>query len=127
MSKVMAVRGATTLTKDDSEEMDQKVKELIQEIYRVNLIDKEQVVSAFVTATADIKSKFPATSARIGGLEDVPILGAQEVDIEGGLPFCVRVLLHVNISDDHNYANQMRLKSVYLHEAKKLRPDLAGD
>jgi chorismate mutase len=119
MCKVIAVRGATTLTKDEPEELDLKVKELVSEILTRNSIKKEQIISAIVTATVDIKCKYPATAARLGGLDDVPIIGAQEVDAKNGLPLCVRVMLHVQLDEEH-----AALDAVYLHEAKKLRPDL---
>ncbi len=122
MSKVIALRGATTLQKDDPLEMDTRVKELILEIFRVNDFNADQIISAIVTATTDIKCKYPATSARIGGLDAVPIIGAQEVDVAGGLPLCIRIMLHVNVKDEIS-----SLKSVYLHEAQKLRPDLRDD
>ena len=43
----------------------------------------------------------------------------QEVDVEGSLPMCIRVLLLVDID-----VSQRDVVHIYLGEAKKLRPDL---
>ena len=49
---------------------------------------------------------------------DVPLLGATEVAVPGGLPRCVRVLLHFYTSKPAR-----ALKHTYLQGAAKLRPD----
>ena len=75
------------------------------------------------TATDDIHSTFhPATAAREFGLGDVPLLGAQELEIEGTLPRCIRVLMHVETDRPAR-----ELHHVYLEGAVALRPDLTGD
>ena len=38
---------------------------------------------------------FPAAAARDVGLGDVPLLCARELDIDGGTPLCIRVLMHL--------------------------------
>ena len=64
-------------------------------LYERNGLDNDQVISVVVTGTADITSFHPVTAAREFGLDDVPLLGAQELEIAGTLPRCVRILLHV--------------------------------
>ena len=75
-----------------------------------------------VTATADITTFHPVTAAREFGLDDVPLIGAQELEIEGTLPRCVRMLLHVETDRP-----RVELHHVFLEGAVALRPDLADD
>ena len=62
---------------------------------------------------------FPATAARGLGLDQVPLLGARELDVEGALPRCIRVLVHC-------YSDRSRdeVQHVYLEGARTLRGDL---
>jgi chorismate mutase len=119
---VRALRGATTLDEDTPEQMRTRVKELFGALFERNRLEADDVISIFLTATPDIHSAFPATAAREFGLDDVPLLGAQELDVEGAMPRCVRVLLH--IETDRPRAD---LKHVFLGGAVHLRPDLADD
>ncbi len=77
------------------------------------------VISIVFTATEDIKSTFPAAAARSIGFEEVPLMCAREMDVEGSLPLCVRVLMHVS---RENGAGPARW--VYLRGATVLREDL---
>jgi chorismate mutase len=47
---------------------------------------------------------------------------ALELDVPAALPHCIRVLIHWNTD-----LPQSAVHHVYLHEAIKLRPDLAHD
>jgi len=77
-------------------------------------------VSIIFTSTRDLRSAFPALAARELGLGDVPLLCAGELDVVGGNPNTIRVLLHC-------YSTRPRasLRHVYLHRAKHLRDDLS--
>ena len=77
------------------------------------------VVSAIFSATPDLRSRNPATAARALGWTDVPMMCVAEVETDGMLERCMRVLLHVSVADGR------RLKPVYLGDAACLRPDLA--
>jgi len=48
----------------------------------------------------------------------VPLMCVAELETDGMLARCVRVLLHVSVADGR------RLQPVYLGEAARLRPDL---
>ena len=61
----------------------------------------------------------PATAARALGWTDVPLMCVAELETDGMLERCVRVLLHVSVVDGR------RLTPVYLGDAACLRPDLA--
>ena len=89
-----ALRGATTLEEDTTEQMEERVSTLLDTLMSRNAIAPEDIVSVFFTATDDITSTFPATAARNFGLDNVPLLGAQELAVTDALPLCVRVLLH---------------------------------
>ena len=117
---VRALRGATTLDEDTPDQMRVRVKDLVAALFERNDLGPADVISVFVTATPDLHSLYPATAARAAGLDEVPLLGAQEADIEGGLPRCVRVMLHVETDRP-----RAELRHVFLEGAVALRPDLA--
>jgi chorismate mutase len=122
---VRAIRGATQLLEDSTLEMDAKVAELVEAMLSGNGIVAQDLISILFTATPDLKSGFPAASARIlkgVDLSDVPLICAQEIGVTGALPRVVRVLVHVN-SDKEN----PEISHIYLHGAKALRKDIAGD
>ncbi len=117
--KVCAVRGATT-AENTPEGIKESTKELLLEICKQNNIDTDdQLISVFFTSTSDLTAEFPAKAARFLGWTRVPLLCARELEIEGSLPSCIRVLIHF-YSLEHSY----EIKHVYLKEARNLRPDL---
>jgi chorismate mutase len=120
MKSVRAFRGATQLLADDKLEMRGAVVELLQEILFGNEIANEDLISILFTATPDLKSEFPAVGVRMYGIDDVPLICAQEIDVSGSLPRTIRVLIH---------AESMRSRSEVIHKylrgAQILRPDLA--
>jgi chorismate mutase len=118
-SAVRALRGATTVDVDRVDHVTERVQALILAMLDRNGVDKEDLISILFTATDDIRSVFPATAARGVGLGDVPLICARELDIEGGTPRCVRVMMH--LSTDRTRAE---LHHVYLEGAKGLRDDL---
>jgi chorismate mutase len=116
---VRALRGATTVDADTSEEISTRVQELVTAMLERNGVSKDDLISVVFTATGDLHAMFPATAARAVGLGDVPLLCARELDIEGGTPRCIRVLMH--LSTDRPRAD---LHHVYLAGAVGLRDDL---
>jgi chorismate mutase len=120
MDKLWAVRGAITIPQDCPEEVLSATEELLREIFRVNRIDNENIVSILFTVTPDIRSEFPAVGARRLGLTETPLTCAQEIPKCGALPLCIRVLIHFYTS-----LPKKEIKPVYLREAVRLRPDLA--
>lgn len=116
---VRALRGATTIDEDTREQVFARVTALLEELFRRNELDKDELISVIFTATDDIHSAFPAAAARAFGLGDVPLLCARELDVEGGTPRCIRVLAH--LSTERPAAD---LRHVYLEGARGLRDDL---
>ena len=120
MTFCRGVRGATTVENDDREEILNATRQLLALMIRQNEIQSEDVASVQFTVTADLKSEFPALAARQLGWLEVPLLCGYEVSIEGSLERCIRILLHWNTEKV-----QSEIHHVYLHEAKRLRPDLS--
>lgn len=117
--RVRALRGATTLDRDDRDHLLERTGELIEELFTRNGLREEDLISLVFTATDDISSAFPAEAARIAGITHVPLLCARELDISGGVPRCIRVLVHA-------YTDRAvgELRHPYLHAARQLRTDL---
>jgi len=118
LPRLRAVRGAVTVDTDTPPAIDAAVRELLEQLTDANAIDSGDIVSAIFSATPDLRSRNPATSARTLGWTDVPLMGVAELETDGMLARCVRVLLHVSVADGR------RLQPVYLGGAACLRPDL---
>lgn len=118
-TNLLALRGAITLERDEREHLVERVTRLLGEMMSRNRVDHDDLVSILFTATPDVHSAFPAAAARTMGLGDVPLICAQELDIDGGMPLCVRVLMHL-------WTDRSRgeLSHVYLEDARTLRDDL---
>ena len=117
---VRAARGAVTVDRDEREAVLGATERLLGELLQRNGIGAEHVVSIVFTATADLRSVFPAEAARRMGMADVPLLCARELDIEGAMPSVIRVLLHF-----HTVRPRSEVVHVYLESARSLRDDLA--
>ena len=109
------------LSADDAGEMREAVTELIQEMTARNGVGHDQIVSIILTGTPDIHSAFPAAAARDLGLTDVPLLCAQELDIDGAVQLAVRILMHVDVP-----TARADIQHVYLRGAEILRQDLTS-
>jgi len=117
---VRGVRGATMLQKNDSQEMNDAVIELLQEILNKNKIENKDLISIIFTSTKDLNCSFPAAAARKLGLGDVPLICSQEIDVPNAASKVVRILMHINTD-----LNRDEIKHIYLRGAEILRQDLA--
>jgi chorismate mutase len=117
--RVRALRGATTLEVDERTHLLERTQELIAELFARNGLDEDDLVSIVFTATGDVHSAYPAEAAREAGITHVPLLCARELEIDGGIARCVRVLVHAYTDRDAR-----ELRHVYLHAARQLRTDL---
>ncbi len=99
--------------------MHERVVSLLQAMCERNEVDHDDIVSILFTATDDLHATFPAAGARKMGLGDVPLICARELDIEGGTPRCLRVLMHLTTE-----RTRAQLRHVYLEGAVTLRDDL---
>src|SRR4051812_9420680 len=118
-SAVLALRGATTVDADTTEQVRSRTVALLDELMAANGIGHDDVISILFTATDDIHSMFPATAGRESGLGDVPLICARELDIDGAKPRCIRILMHVNTE-----RSRRDLHHIYLEGAVSLRDDL---
>ena len=118
---VRGVRGATTVTRNQKEEILEVTKELLSTMLEVNGIDTEDIASAWLTTTPDLYAEFPAVAARQIGWTQVPLMQSHEMAVPGMLPLCIRVLLHWNTEK-----TQGEIRHVYLREAARLRRDLSS-
>ena len=117
--QLRAVRGATTVGTNDAGAIVDATVELLEQMLERNGAASEDLVSLVFTATTDLTAEFPAVAARKLGLAEVPLLCAQEIDVPGALPRCIRVLMHLYSERDYG-----SLRHVYLGEAQSLRTDL---
>ena len=118
MTRIAAVRGAIQVPANRADAIRASTARLLTALVEKNRLDPARIVSAIFTATPDLTADFPAHAARRLGWTDVPLLGTAEVAVPGGLPRCIRVLLHFYTSKP-----QRGLKHMYLRAAAKLRPD----
>jgi chorismate mutase len=116
--RLWAVRGATKAKSNNPETIIEATEELMRELIGRNELTPERMVSCIFTSTHDLNAEFPAVAARKLGLDTVPLLCAQEVDVPGAMPSVIRTLVHYYAPGDHTPSH------AYLGEAQKLRSDL---
>lgn len=112
------VRGATTVSRNDAEEILTATRELLRHIVQANHIHPDDVASIYFTTTMDLNATYPALAARQLGWTDMALLCGHEMDVPGSLPLCIRVLIHWNTS-----LSPAEIAHVYLRDAVSLRPD----
>jgi chorismate mutase len=115
------VRGATTVDRNEREEILTATRQLLALMVRRNGIDRQDVASAIFTTTPDLDAEFPALAARQLGWLDVPLLCSHELGVPGSLPLCIRVLVHWNTDRP-----QSDIQHIYIRDAVRLRPDLCN-
>jgi chorismate mutase len=112
------IRGATTVEENSKEEILAATRELLYIIIRANDIKSADVASVIFTTTNDLNATYPALAARQLGWYDVALLCGHEMNVPGGLPLCIRILVHWNTA-----LSPKEIVHVYLHKARDLRPD----
>jgi chorismate mutase len=117
--RVRALRGATTVDADVREQVIERTQELLRELLERNGLVEDDLISIVFTATDDVHSAFPAEAARAAGMTHIPLLCARELEIDGGIERCIRVLVHVQTD-----RAVTELRHPYLHGARQLRTDL---
>lgn len=116
MTKVRAIRGATTAEENTKEAIVGSTIDLLENIVAENALDESEVISAFFTTTKDLNAQFPAVAARTIGWTKVALMCSHEMDIPDAQNMCIRVMIHVNTD---MLPNQIR--NVYLKDAVNLR------
>jgi chorismate mutase len=118
--RLFALRGAITAEDNTEQAILDAATELMQAVLSRNELQPEALVSCIFTCTPDLTAQFPAVAARRMGLDRVPLLCAQEIDVEGALTRTIRLLMHYYAPAGHKAAH------VYLREATTLRADLSA-
>ncbi|MDQ3850318.1 MAG: chorismate mutase [Actinomycetota bacterium] len=118
--RLFALRGATSVDRNDPQAILGATEWLLREILKRNDLHPSDVVSCIFTMTEDLDAEFPAVAARHMGFSQVPLLCSREVPVPGSMPRIIRVLMHYHAPDSHI------ARHVYLGEARALRVDLEG-
>jgi len=115
-----AVRGAITVESNQAEAIGAAARRLAGEVLKRNRLRTDDVVTAIFSATPDLDAAYPAAAlrGRGEGWDDVPMMCLAEMAVPGSLPRCLRLLLICR--------GGFRARPVYIGEAARLRPDLAG-
>ncbi|MFP7493793.1 chorismate mutase [Terribacillus saccharophilus] len=118
---IRGFRGATTVMENEEKQIIDATAAMLDEIVTKNAILPEDVVQVLISATPDITKTFPAKAMRVfrDDWTYVPVMCMQELDIEGGLAKCIRVMLTARTD-----LSQKEIHHVYQQQAIKLRPDL---
>jgi chorismate mutase len=120
------IRGAITLTGNDRENIMTATKRLLKEILRANEVEIDDIAAIIFTTTPDLNAEFPAAATReLGWPQHIALLCGHEMDVPGGLPHCLRILMLVNTKKKAE-----EITHIYLEGAKKLKDDklaVSGD
>lgn len=111
---MIAIRGAVDAQNTSSSIINQS-KILLEEIIRVNKLDKKEIKCILFTATQDIDKAYPALAARYIGLNDTALVCLNEMLVEGQMQGVIRTTVFYN--DDINKTD------IYLGKTKSLRKD----
>tara|TARA_Y100001960_G_C14531809_1_gene756479 strand:+ start:389 stop:763 length:375 start_codon:yes stop_codon:yes gene_type:complete len=116
MTKVRAIRGATTSDHNTKEEIVEATKEMLEALISANDLQTEDVISAFFTTTKDLNAEFPPVAARKIGWTEVALMCSHEMFVPDALEKCIRVMVHINTDKSSKDIN-----NVYLKDAINLR------
>lgn len=117
---IRGIRGATTVTENDANQIIDRSIELMKEIIDTNKINPGEVTSVYFTTTEDLTAAFPAKSLRyLDGWTYVPVMCMREIPVPESLPMCIRVMVTAATEREQHEINH-----VYHYEAQQLRPDL---
>ncbi len=117
---VRGIRGATVASANQEHAILDATRQLLEAILEANpKLTPENIASALFTVTDDLTAAYPAKAARQLGWQETPLMCAREIPVQGGLPFCIRVMIHWNTDTP-----QSAIRHVYLGEAATLRPGL---
>ena len=116
------MRGATTVGENSERAIIAATRTLLERMVSANDIATKDIASVIFTTTPDLDAAYPARAARDLGWTDIPLLGAQEIDVPNSLPRCVRVLILWNTDRSID-----QIRHIYLGAAAALRPDLVQE
>ena len=117
------IRGATTASCNEAEDILEATEELLRELVRRNDLDIEEIAFVYLTTTPDLNAEFPAHAVRRLGWLDVPMLGGHDIEVQQpnprGVARCIRILLLYNTPRP-----QAAMRFAYLRGAEAIKADL---
>lgn len=116
---ITSIRGAITVLENSVSSILDGTRELLIEIEKRNNIDKNKVISIIFTCTSDLDKAYPAKAARELGYTNVSLMCLNEMQVEGSLNMCIRLMVFCDLNIE-----QKDVRHVYLKDAIILRPDL---
>ena len=120
---IRGIRGATTADANTTEAIVEATTELLEELVRLNQLDRDEVAFAYFTTTLDLDAEFPALAARRMGWTGVPLLCGNDMVVPGpnprSVPRCIRILLLYNTD-----RAQSEMRFAYLRGARAIQADL---
>ena len=116
---IRGIRGATIATANEADAILAATRELLLAIRDANpSMQTEDLASILFTVSAELDAAYPAQAAQQLQWSGVPLICAREIPVPGGLPNCIRVMLHWNTD-----LPQGEIRHIYLKDAAQLRPD----
>jgi len=113
-----AIRGATTVSENTVEAMQEAVTELLDELEKRNQLHPRDIVSVTFSVTRDLDAVFPAAIARKRPHWDsVAMLDVQQMYVKSSLECCIRFLVYAYLPAS------APIYHTYLRCATSLRPD----
>ena len=116
MTKVRAIRGATTADENTKGSIIDATIDMLKTIVEENNLDKNEIISACFTTTMDLNAQFPSVAARTIGWTKVALMCSHEMFVPDAQNMCIRVMIHVNTDMLFN-----EIHNVYLKDAINLR------
>lgn len=118
--KIEAIRGAITVESNTEQSIKEATIELFNSVMDANGLSVEDIAFLNFSATKDIDKVYPAKFIRTElGITTIPMMCYQEMNVEGSLPMCLRLLIVINTIN-----SEFKAQHVYLKGAQVLRPDL---
>ena len=115
---VTAIRGATTSSGNTSNEIENSVVELIDELISRNSLEPKKILSITFTVTKDLDACFPASIARKRfGFDSVAFLDCQQMHLPNDVEYCIRLMALVILPAGSS------INHPYLRGASNLRTD----
>ena len=114
------IRGAIC-AENNVDSVKKQTLKLFDEIVCKNCLNLCDVEAVLFTVTKDIDVCYPAKFIRVeyANLTNVAFMCAQEMDVVGALPKCIRICVSTT-----SEFTQQNVKHCYLDGAEVLRPDL---
>jgi len=114
------IRGAVAPVANEADAIGKAAVQLVNTLCQANGVEGREIVFLLFSATRDLDAAYPAKAVRQAGFSQVPMFCVQEMDVQGSLPACLRVLALVS-------KDLTTISHIYLGEARQLRRDLCGD